>query len=413
MDANTNSMSSFEAVRSEEARPAFERVVMLTCQYSEILGGAEKQCSGLVDGLREAGLDVIVLTSRVPGVAAPRQETGVKRFATLHPPQLAGRYLLSSFIWAIQAFAWVLWNRNDIAVLHCHQLRINAYVAALAHKLLGIPTIMKLGVGGERNDFYIIGRRKYLFGRVGARFVARHSTRVIATSQQIAKDSETWGVPLDRIVRIPNGVDLSLARTAVTGREDPRRETLAAEVRLVFLGRLSEEKNIEAIARAVCSLPDGKPVVLEILGDGPLADKIEALSPVSKDVTIVMRGQVSNVFDCLRRAHFLLMVSSSEGLSNALLEAASTGVVPITSGASGNHDVLPFEAYPFFVCETSPEEIAVAIGKARALSPEDWSRWSIMIATSTRDSYGAELVRDKYIALYRDLVREDSRRGKA
>src|SRR4051812_27190948 len=68
-------------------------VVMLTCQYTEILGGAEKQCYALTMALRSKGVNVVVVTSKVPGFSVPTRECGVRRFWTYRPPQLAGRHL--------------------------------------------------------------------------------------------------------------------------------------------------------------------------------------------------------------------------------------------------------------------------------------------------------------------------------
>ena len=389
-------------------RPAAETIVMLTCQYDEILGGAEKQCANLTRRLRERGAEVAVLTSRVPSVPVPDVEVGVKRFWTYCPPQLAGRYLPASLLWAFQVFIWIALNRRRILVLHCHQLRINAYVAALANALFGIPTVMKLGVGGELNDFYITSQRKYLLGTAGTRFIIRHTTRVVATAQQIYEDSLAWGVEPERIVRIVNGVNLDAVRDAVTGADDPRLKTLEERTRLIFVGRLSEEKNIELITEAVCELGDGRKIEFEILGEGPLAGRISCFSPASADVEIVMCGRVQAVFEHLRGAHFLLLLSSSEGLSNALLEAATAGVVPIVSDASGNRDVLPFPDYPFFV--RSDQDLAAVIEMTRSMTSAAWRGWSERIATMSRARYDADAVGDRYMTLYREITQPDPKR---
>ena len=184
--------------------------VMLTCQFVEVLGGAEKQCASLSAALQAAGENVVVLTSRVPGYpVSDHGQLRVVRFWSPVPPQAAGRFLPASLLWAIQVFIWLCWNRRSISVLHVHQLRINAYVAAIAQKLLDIPTVMKLGTGGPLNDLMVIGRRKYVLGAAGARFVVRHVNRFVATTTEIKNDLTAFGVTPQSIVSIPNGVDLS------------------------------------------------------------------------------------------------------------------------------------------------------------------------------------------------------------
>ncbi len=377
-------------------------IVMLTCQYTEILGGAEKQCATLTQALRKAGEDVFVITSRVGRQTFPDDPPFVKRFWTYAPPNLAGRYLPASFIWAVQVLGWIARNRCRISVLHCHQMRIHAYVAALAHALFGIPTVMKPGVGGARNDFVVIGQRKYLFGKAGARFVARHTSAVIATSSQIAEDALAHGIPAERIHRIPNGVDLSQIKGAGNAA---RLEDYDTAAQFAFVGRLSAEKNILQIVDAFLSLKHGKKIVLNIIGDGPLKDTItEKCRRTPAHVSIMLHGERKDIFALLEKMHFLVLVSVWEGLSNALLEAASAGLVPVLSDVSGNRDVVDFPGYPLFVEQSDASGIAHALEAARRMEKPVWQEWSARLAASTRARYGIAAVAAQYPPLYKRLA---------
>lgn len=379
-------------------------IVMLTCQFTEILGGAEKQCATLTKALHARGEDVVVVTSKIPNVSVANDATYVKRFWTYCPPNWAGRHLLSSLLWGVQVFAWIVWNRRRISVLHCHQLRIHAYVAALAQYLLGIPTVMKLGVGGEQNDFVVIGRRKYIFGPSGARFVVRHTNALMATASQIEKDALTWGVPQGRIHRVPNGVDMTAVAPIQIGGNDPRLVSFDRTVHLAFIGRLSTEKNILQIVDAFISLAPLRPVVLNLIGDGPLRgailDRINKLHP---NIKIRLHGEVSDVFALLKDMHFLVLVSAAEGLSNALLESCCAGLVPLLSDASGNRDVVTYADYPYFVKDQAVASIAATMAQACALTKEEWGAWSVRIAKDTRQAYDINVVAEKYSRIYREI----------
>ncbi|WP_170336801.1 glycosyltransferase family 4 protein [Ruegeria arenilitoris] len=400
------SITNIAKVGRSSANSHSKIVVMLTCQYSEILGGAEKQCAALTQNLIEAGVNVVVVTSRVPGFKPRKEEKGVVRFWTYRPPQLAGRYLPASLLWALQVLIWIAWNHRRVSVLHCHQLRINAYVAALAYQIFGIPTVMKLGVGGERNDFNIISQKKYIVGRSGAKFVARRSSAVVAISSEIEKNCLEWGVPSERVLRIPNGVDVDQVEEIAVGRGNPRTEGFNNMVILAYVGRLSDEKNVSQIVDAVSTLACKGSYRLELLGDGPLLNSIAKSSASKRGQKIDCKGRVNNVFDHLQRMHFLLLVSSSEGLSNALLEAACAGVVPILSDVSGNRDVVDFCDYPLFVAGTSTEDIQVGLRAALSMSSYEWERWSTKIADSARKRYDSKAVRDRYLVLYENLSGE-------
>lgn len=385
------------------------RVVMLTCQFTEILGGAEKQCGALTEALRKRGVDALVVCGQVPGWSVASRERGVKRFWTFKPPQLAGRYLPASLLWAVQVFAWVTWHRRSIAILHCHQLRINAYIAALANLFFGIPTVMKLGIGGERNDFYIISQRKYALGRAGARFVIRHASAVIATASQIAADARAWRVPESRIFRIPNGVDFSHERFAETGESDPRLADFNHGIRIAFVGRLSEEKNVERALEAVLAIEPTRHVEFHVIGEGPLLQPLQRKVSANHEakIKVVFHGRREDVFEVLAHVHFILMVSDSEGLSNALLEAAAVGVVPILSSASGNRDVVPFDDFPLFLQGRSRDELYQALTRALQMSGSEWADWSDRMAKHTREHFDLTTIADRYIELYETLRTAD------
>jgi glycosyltransferase involved in cell wall biosynthesis len=381
-------------------------VVMLVCQFVEILGGAEKQCASLSRALQAAGEDLVILTSRVPGYPS-KDEAALKviRFWTPAPPQLAGRYLPASLIWALQAFVWILRHRRNIRILHVHQLRINAYVAAVARKLLGIPSIMKLGTGGSLNDLRVISGRRYMIGKAGARFVARHTSQFVATTAQIRSDLEAFGVDARKIASIPNGVDLDLYSRDLGETQRRRAASLESGPVISYVGRLSAEKNLLPVLNAIniVKAPAGTKILL--VGEGPLRGAIEQriaeARPHLPDVELV--GQVEDVAAVLQRSHFLFLVSSREGLSNALLEAAAAGVLPILTMTSGTTDVIPFPDYPLFVKGDGEEHIASVVQEAYSMSPEVWMSWSERLQRHIQQAFGIASVAERYSKLYRKL----------
>ncbi|MDD4616799.1 MAG: glycosyltransferase family 4 protein [Alphaproteobacteria bacterium] len=381
-------------------------IVMLTCQYTEILGGAEKQCATLTKALRAQGEEVVVASSRVPGCLTVRAEEGVKRFGTYRSPGLAGRHLPAALLWAAQVFFWIAFNRKKIRVLHCHQLRINAYVAALANALFGIPTVMKPGVGGQANDFAVIGTRKYLLKNRGTSFVARHAKAVVATSSQIAQDALVWGVPEERVHLIPNGVDLERA-----GPEWPemRKASFDENIQIAYVGRFTKEKNVIPLIDAVCSLSPARPMTLNLIGDGPLESEVIARvkrASLNKNIRIKSYGRVEDAFGLLKQAHFLALISAHEGLSNALLEAVSVGTVPILSDVSGNRDVVSMTDYPLFVKNADVAEIGRAIQRACSLTSEDWSNLSGYFMSRAKVRYDIKNIAKEYQRLYRHVMAE-------
>jgi glycosyltransferase involved in cell wall biosynthesis len=384
-------------------------VVMLVCQFTEILGGAEKQCATLSSALQTSGEEIVVITSRVPGYATLDDRTGIKvvRLWAPAPPQLAGRYLPASLIWAFQAFIWIFWHRRRIKVIHVHLLRINAYVAAMTQKLLGIPSVMKLGVGGTMNDMVVIGRYKYLLGNAGTRFVARHTSRFVATTTQVRADLISFGVAPETIASIPNGVDLTLYAAGLETSRDSRAATLKSKPVFSYVGRLSEEKNVLAMLNALSGILVPSDTKVMLVGDGPLRATIT--TAVRSDIglsNVELLGQVQDVATILHRSHFLLLVSEREGLSNSLLEALAAGVVPILTMTSGTRDAVPFFDYPLFLEDFSQAGITSAVQRACRMDPEEWVHWSEKLSSHAQHAFNLQSVAMQYSVLYSTLKHE-------
>ena len=380
-------------------------IVMLTCQFDEILGGAEKQCASLSEELALRGYEVVVLTSRLrlsdPPVEQRADRLVVRRFWTYAPPQLAGRFLPASLLWAAQVALWIVMHRQRVAVLHVHQLRIQAFAAALITKVLAIPNIMKLGVGGPQSDLYVIGRRKYLFGLRGRAFVLRNASRFVATTATISDDLVRAGVSPSRIAAIPNGVripDGLMPNEPSCGAEKPT-------TRFVFLGRLASEKNVLMVISAFSRLPAWVDAQLDIFGSGPLEQQARSLAcdSVCSD-RIKFHGLKRDPTPLLSGCDFLILPSEREGLSNSLLEAMALGVIPIVSGGVSGCDEVVEDGLNGFVLErTTPEDLHLAMFRACSLDRRGRAQLSLKARSTATERFSLDGVVVQYQRLYSTL----------
>lgn len=113
--------------------------------------------------------------------------------------------------------------------------------------------------------------------------------------------------------------------------------------RLVFVGRIEEEKGAAIAVRTVQELRSrGLSVSLDLIGDGPLRPKLETnLTPDLED-SIVFHGWLprTELEIHLAQAHVMLLPTRSEGFPKAVAEALAFGCVPVTSGVSSMGQVL-------------------------------------------------------------------------
>jgi glycosyltransferase involved in cell wall biosynthesis len=304
--------------------------MVLPAYLPESFGGAEQQTRRLAQALAGRGAAVTLLAPRLHRATAARERDGavvVRRFLLRAPPNLGGRHMDAFLMWCGSIFAWLWRNRTSYDAIYVVHGRLHAFPATIAGTRLGKPVLVKPGRGGEAHFDLSVVRRKRLLGSFFARGIACNTTAWVANSREIAADLARWGVPSEHVHAIPNGIDVP---------EDPTRQPRNGVVHFLSMGRLDPEKAIDQAIRAFAGLPADTPADLTILGDGPCRRELEALSRrFGQERRIAFPGAVADVTPYLREADVYLSTSLSEGMSNALLEAMSYGVMPLVSRVSG------------------------------------------------------------------------------
>ncbi|MEM4561169.1 MAG: glycosyltransferase family 4 protein, partial [Candidatus Caldarchaeum sp.] len=167
----------------------------------------------------------------------------------------------------------------------------------------------------------LLGAAASLAERVSVRW-ADVSTTV---SRQVAQVYRRLGL---EVVYVPNAVDV-----AGGGLEGVR----VGEVQAVYVGRLSREKNVEAVVELARRIPGAAFVVV---GDGPEAGK---LRKAAKEVrNIFFTGGVSRrtALQYIKGSDVLVLPSLMEGLSTVVLEAMALKTPVVASKVGGNMELI-------------------------------------------------------------------------
>ena len=123
---------------------------------------------------------------------------------------------------------------------------------------------------------------------------------------------------------------------------------------------------------------------------------------------IFLKGVVKNVNDYLINCDFYLSASSSEGMSNALLESMALGVPAIVSNVSGVDEII-FDNQNGLVFEPGNEKIFYEkITKAINYSEEKYINMSRMASQHILKNFSIELIADKHVKLYKSLFEDSS-----
>jgi len=165
------------------------------------------------------------------------------------------------------------------------------------------------------------------------RFHARHLRsfdRCIALSEEQRDLLVEVGCPEDRVTVIPNGIDTDQISP---GPSSLHRE-LGAALIVAYIGRIDPEKRVTALLRSFLAQGWPDDHVLVLAGRGSQEARIRRMARGRGNVRVL--GLVSDHGDrlkLLRAADIVVLPSTAEGLSLALLESMAAGAAVIATDA--------------------------------------------------------------------------------
>lgn len=300
-----------------EPRPAFLSV-------GELFGGVERHLIGMCTWMQRQGREPVLILFHDRELARQAREIGVE------PIILSG----GSFDLGVpRRLARILAERN-INVVHAHGYRamVNAALARRHHRCAVVRTVhgkaesSGLSPGALRSRIYI-GLERLAARRTGA--ISCYVT------DDLKRHYEAREAGADRRT-VHNGID-PLDRAATNRPEDLPEGAFHVGA----VGRVSAVKGLDIALEAMARLDRSVPIVLDIIGTGPLLETLQAQArDLGLDDRVRFLGFKENVYDYLAHLDALLMPSLHEGLPYTILEAMSLGTPILASRVGGLAEVL-------------------------------------------------------------------------
>jgi sugar transferase (PEP-CTERM/EpsH1 system associated) len=284
---------------------------------------------------RQFALLFLSLTTR-GRLADDIEEQGWPVVALNEPPGFRPRM-------ALRIAAWL--RRWRVDVVHTHDSKPLIYGTPAA-RLAGVRRVVHMR---HFTRLPSMSRRQTLL----ARFASRLVNDYVCVSEESARVAKEEGVPAERVRTIPNGIDLE--RFKYTG---PNPHSPA-----VVVGRLSPEKDLGNLVRAVALITRQKPAFrLEIAGAGPCRAELEQLAKeVGVESQVSFLGEVRDVAGLLSRASMFVLPSLTEGISLTLLEAMACGLPIVATRVGGTPEVVIDGQTGLLVPPADPAALARAI----------------------------------------------------
>ncbi len=206
------------------------------------------------------------------------------------------------------------------------------------------------------------------------RLLYRLATSVVALTDEMANDlSQVIGLPREKIVVLPNLVDLARIDREVAKNDKPVHPWLTDKARptVVSLGRLVPQKDYATLLAAMALLPRSERPRLLIFGEGPERSMLEMqISDLDLSEEVILAGITTDPFSVLSHATLLVLSSQWEGFAMVLLEALAVGCpVVATDCPTGPAEILENGRFGSLVPVGHPDAMANAIRKALLRPP--------------------------------------------
>jgi glycosyltransferase involved in cell wall biosynthesis len=237
--------------------------------------------------------------------------------------------------------------------------------------------------------------------------LARRTSRFVAFScGHRARLASAEGIPLGKIVVIPNGIRIRDLPPGARARGRVLLGADAGELAVIMIGRLEHQKNHALALRAFVLLPEilARRTRLYVVGAGSLEPDLRELCQTLRIAhAVTFMGFRQDAFELLAGADAVLMTSRSEAMPIALIEAMSLAIPVASAPWAGADEMLDRGALGYVAATFSPDDVAGAL--AAALSDSTGAHLKADAAQAKAFvEYDVRTAAQRHGQLYRELV---------
>jgi len=345
-------------------------------------GGATQVAIALVNAARASGRIEPMLVLR------RKWRTDPARIAEL---ERAGVPVVTVPGWSHAATIWSLLKlcrqfRPDVLVAHGFSEHLWGRYAGLLAK---VPHLIHV----EHNT-----RERYTPWRLRqARWLSQRTSRIVGCSEGVRLRLLEMGMPPDRTIAIPNGIDLQPYAEAQTLPFESR------EAGIVMTARFAKQKDHATLVRALGLLQErGLRAPLLFAGGGKAAHRqpIETLvEQLGLNDQVQFLGLCRDVPALLMRHRIFVLSTHYEGMPLALIEGMAAGCAVVGSAVPGVREVLADGVDGCLVAPGDPVALANAL-ETLLTQPEQAARLGAAARVAAVARYSRELMNQRYEDLF-------------
>ena len=327
-----------------------QKTRILYINNSSYIGGAENSLQLLIHSFRKRGFEVHLLLPQ-PGELSKRLADAPIQihYLDFQVSTNKTRLFFDSFRYSLKLSKLI--RRLKIDLVHTNSLR-SSLDSVMAARLAGVPII------GHIRDMRPLGAR--------GRLLMNKLDRLIAVSEATRQYFIDEGVDAERIVRVYNGIDLSLFKPQDKAAEIRKQYNVPAGVPVIgIVGQLCERKGQIHFLNAAKAISADYPQVHfmlvgdDLVNDGAYRRGLEALTAelgISDRTHFI--GFVSNVQEVLEAMDILVLASLQDPFPRVVLEGMAKQKPVIGTAVGGIVESIADQETGFLVPPASAEGLA-------------------------------------------------------
>ena len=376
------------------------RILLVNYEYPPLGGGGGVLTHTLAVELAKRH-SVTVLTTRGAGLPAESFDQGVHvvRVSVLGRRDLerASMASLLTFVPAARRDGAKLVGGAQFDVVHSFFAVPSGAVGAALARRATAPHVLTV-IGADIFDPSRVSPDRFPPLGAAVRRVVRGADGVTAISRDIARRAE----------QLTGRAGITVIPCAVEAPGLPARDRTSlgwadGDVVVLTIARLVARKGLETLVRAVGRA--GRPLRLEVVGDGPERPRLEALALAEAPGRVAFAGALdgSEKARRLASADVFALVSAHEGFGLVYLEAMLAGLPVLAGTVGGQTDLLDDERNALLV---PPGDADAAEAALRRLADDARLRARLAeAARTTAAAYTPERMAADYLDAYARAAR--------
>ncbi|MGP8321376.1 MAG: glycosyltransferase family 4 protein [Methanosarcinaceae archaeon] len=307
------------------------KIVHITPYYPPHTGGLENTVKELAERTAQMGYVVSVYTSNKchdEKSTSSKYHIYVYRLKSIELPGIPLMLPMLPFK--------LLSTIDEDTIVHVHYiLNFSMDIAVIISKIKKAKIVVHVHIDplpsgplGFLNPTY-----KKLFWR---RILPLSDIVICPTADYIDIVSDKYGVDSDKCVIIPSGIDTK--KFSLIDENVDHTEVTD----LLFVGRLSKQKNIPMLLSTLKLIQDKYDLTLHIVGDGEERLAIRSMIKKEKLRNVVLHGRVSDMKlkKLYQSSDIFILTSHQESFGIVLIEAMASGLPVVASDIIGVRNVV-------------------------------------------------------------------------